>query len=112
MPAAGNRQAHAIDAPDRLVDATSIKAQRLNPRVGLGQDEDDLFGRPRRKLAVEQASHNPPSPGASRGNAEEATRARITATMASSARIDRTRRRAEPVSPAVTRGVSHRLIAA
>jgi hypothetical protein len=55
MPGAANRQAHGIDAPGRLVDAAGVEAQRLNPCLGLGQDEDDFFRRQRPKLAVEQA---------------------------------------------------------
>src|SRR4029077_15477958 len=64
MPAAGNRQAHAVDMPDCFLNAGGCKAQRLNPGIRLGEDEDNLLGRQRPELAVEQADCHLSSVGA------------------------------------------------
>ena len=142
-PAAGHRQLHAVDLPDRCLHVSGRQAQRLDSGIGLGENERNLFCGQRTELAIKQIERDPPAIGArgpdlqvghrpvgmdmnmsrliaaaassERGGGvkrHDATRPRINATIASSARIDRPSCRADRASPVTTRGVSRRFMAA
>src|SRR3954454_11027005 len=61
VPAAGNRQPDAFDPPDCRLHVGRVQTQWLDPGVGLGENEDDFFGRKRTELSIQQTDRKLPA---------------------------------------------------